>query len=41
MPRRVAVRLGPCDLIMWLHEKFGLSVSDDTICRALKNLARM
>ena len=26
-----------CDLIMRLHEEFGLSVSDDTIYRALKN----
>ena len=27
-----------CDLIMRLYEEFGLSVSDDTIYRALKNL---
>ena len=27
-----------CDLIMRLHEEFGLSVSDDTIYRALKDL---
>ena len=28
-----------CDLIMRLHEEFGLSVLDDTIYRALKDLA--
>ena len=27
-----------CDLIMRLHEEFGLSVSDDTVYRALKEL---
>src|SRR5437867_1546703 len=27
-----------CDLIMRLHEEFGVSVSDDTIYRALKDL---
>jgi transposase len=27
-----------CDLMMRLHEEFGLSVSDDTIYRALKDL---
>ena len=32
------VRWRACDLIMQLHEKFGLSVSDDTIYRALKDL---
>src|SRR5262249_25511460 len=32
------VRWRACDLIMRLHEEFGLSVSDDTIYRALKNL---
>jgi transposase len=32
------VRWRACDLIMQLHEKFGLSVSDDTIYRALKEL---
>ena len=32
------VRWRACDLIMRLHEQFGLSVSDDTIYRALKNL---
>ena len=32
------VRWRACDLIMLLHEEFGLSVSDDTIYRALKNL---
>jgi len=30
------VRWRACDLIMRLHEEFGLSVSDDTIYRALK-----
>lgn len=32
------VRWRACDLIMRLHEEFGLSVSDDTIDRALKDL---
>src|SRR5690349_16868252 len=32
------VRWRACDLIMRLHEEFGLSVSDDTVYRALKNL---
>ena len=32
------VRWRACDLIMRLHEEFGLSVSDDTIYRALKGL---
>jgi hypothetical protein len=32
------VRWRACDLIMRLHEQFGLSVSDDTIYRALKQL---
>ena len=32
------VRWRACDLIMQLHEEFGLSVSDDTIYRALKDL---
>jgi transposase len=32
------VRWRACDLIMRLHEEFGLSVSDDTIYRALKHL---
>jgi transposase len=32
------VRWRACDLIMQLHEQFGLSVSDDTIYRALKEL---
>jgi transposase len=32
------VRWRACDLIMRLHEEFGLSVSDDTIYRALKAL---
>jgi transposase len=29
---------GACGLIMRLHEEFGLSVSDDTVYRALKDL---
>ena len=32
------VRWRACDLIMRLHEEFGLSVSDDTIYRALRDL---
>src|SRR5215211_609646 len=32
------VRWRACDLIMQLHEKFGISVSDDTVYRALKGL---
>src|SRR5882672_8178512 len=32
------VRWRACDLIMQLHEKFAISVSDDTIYRALKEL---
>jgi transposase len=32
------VRWRACDLIMRLHEEFGLSVSDDTIYRVLKGL---
>jgi hypothetical protein len=32
------VRWRVCDLIMRLYEEFGLSVSDDTIYRALKKL---
>src|SRR6188472_3003712 len=32
------VRWRACDLIMRLYEEFALSVSDDTIYRALKNL---
>ena len=32
------VRWRACDLIMRLHEEFGLSVSDDTVYRAWKNL---
>ena len=32
------VRWRACDLIMRLHEEFGLSVSDDTIYRGLKKL---
>jgi transposase len=32
------VRWRACDLIMQLHEKFGISVSDDTIYRALREL---
>src|SRR5215471_6313756 len=34
------VRWRACDLIMRLYEEFGLSVSDDTIYRALKKLGR-
>ena len=33
------VRWRACDLIMRLHEEFGISVSDDTVYRALKDLA--
>jgi hypothetical protein len=36
--RSTAWRLRACDLIMRLHEEFGLSVPDDTIYRALKDL---
>jgi transposase len=32
------MRWRACDLIMLLHEEFGLPVSDDTIYRALKDL---
>src|SRR5437868_4000581 len=32
------VRWRACDLIMRLHQEFGLSVSDDTVYRALKTL---
>lgn len=32
------VRWRACYLIMQLHEEFGLSVSDDTVYRALKGL---
>ena len=32
------VRWRACDLIMQLHEKFAISVSDDTVYRALKEL---
>ena len=32
------VRWRACDLIMRLHDEFGLSVSDDAIYRALKDL---
>src|ERR1700730_17009550 len=32
------VRWRACDLIMLLHEEFGLSVSDDTVYRALETL---
>ena len=32
------VRWRACDLIMRLYEEFGLSVSDDTVYRALKEL---
>ena len=33
------VRWRACDLIMRLHEEFGISVSDDTVYRALKDLS--
>ena len=33
------VRWRACDLIMRLHEEFALSVSDDTVYRALKELS--
>jgi hypothetical protein len=33
------VRLRAYDLVMRLYDEFGLSVSDDTIYRALKKLA--
>ena len=32
------VRWRACDLVMRLHEEFGLSLSDDTVYRALKQL---
>jgi putative transposase len=32
------VRWRACDLIMLLHQEFGISVSDDTVYRALKEL---
>jgi transposase len=32
------VRWRACDLIMRLHEEYGISVSDDTVYRALKEL---
>ena len=32
------VRWRACDLIMRLHDEFGISVSDDTVYRALKGL---
>src|ERR1700751_1887524 len=32
------VRWRACDLIMRLHEEFGISVSDDTVYRALREL---
>jgi transposase len=35
---RGVVRWRACDLIMRLHEEFGISVSDDTIYRALMDL---
>ena len=36
--RCLVVRWRACDLIMRLHEEFGISVSDDTVYRALKEL---
>ena len=35
------VRWRACDLIMRLHEEFGISVSDDTIYRVLKDLGSL
>jgi transposase len=32
------VRWRACDLIMQLYEEFGISLSDDTVYRALKDL---
>ena len=32
------VRWRSCDLIMWLREEFGISVSDDTVYRGLEGL---
>ena len=32
------MRWRACDLIMRLHQEFGISVSDDTVYRALKDL---
>jgi len=32
------VRWRACDLIMRLHQEFGISVSDDTVYRSLKGL---
>ena len=37
-PIHGVVRWRACDLIMLLHEEFGLPVSDDTVYRALKKL---
>jgi transposase len=37
-PIHGVVRWRACDLIMQLHEKFAISVSDDTVYRALKEL---
>ncbi|WP_426443176.1 winged helix-turn-helix domain-containing protein [Bradyrhizobium genosp. P] len=37
-PIHGVVRWRACDLIMRLHEEFGISVSDDTVYRALKDL---
>jgi Winged helix-turn helix len=37
-PVHGVVRWRACDLIMRVHEEFGISVSDDTIYRALKDL---
>jgi transposase len=32
------VRWRACDLVQWIHEEFGISVSDDTVYRMLKSL---
>src|ERR1700688_1211792 len=37
-PGHGVVRWRACDLIMRLHEEFGISVSDDTVYRALREL---
>jgi len=37
-PIHGVVRWRACDLIMRLHEEFGISVSDDTVYRALRDL---
>ena len=32
------VRWRACDLVQWIQEEFGISVSDDTVYRMLKSL---